>query len=95
MIYHGHQVIDAKVRCQPDGSLIADFGGAVHTIYSQEEPLGLRMVLDGNTILLPTVYDPSELRTDVTGKIVRYLQEDGAEIANGQAYVEVCEPFSR
>lgn len=31
------------------------------------------MVLDGVTVLLPTVYDPSELRTDVTGKIVRYV----------------------
>ena len=47
------------------------------------------MVLDGVTILLPTVYDPSELRTDVTGKIVRYLQEDGAEIQAGAPYVEV------
>jgi biotin carboxyl carrier protein len=82
-------VIDAKVRRQPDGSLIADFGGAVHSIYAVEEPLGLRMVLDGTTVLLPTVYDPSELRTDVTGKIVRYLQDDGAEVQAGQPYVEV------
>jgi hypothetical protein len=65
------QVLEAKVRQQPDGSLIAEFGGSVHTIYALEEPLGLRMVLDGVTVLLPTVYDPSELRTDVTGKIVR------------------------
>lgn len=73
-------MIEAKVRCQPDGSLMATFGGVVHVIYSVEEALGLRMVLDGNTILLPTVYDPSELRTDVTGKIVRYLQDNGAEV---------------
>lgn len=32
------------------------------------------MVLDGVTVLLPTVYDPSELRTDVTGKIVRCVR---------------------
>jgi acetyl-CoA carboxylase/biotin carboxylase 1 len=37
----------------------------------------------------PTIFDPSELRTDVTGKVVRYLQENGAEVVNGQPYVEV------
>lgn len=33
--------------------------------------------------------DPSELRTDVTGKVVRYLQESGAMVVAGQPYVEV------
>ena len=37
----------------------------------------------------PTVFDPSELRTDVTGKVVRYLQENGADVEVGQPYVEV------
>ncbi|KAJ1629520.1 hypothetical protein T492DRAFT_116247 [Pavlovales sp. CCMP2436] len=27
------------------------------------------MVLDGVTVLLPKAYDPSELRTDITGKV--------------------------
>ena len=37
----------------------------------------------------PTIFDPSELRTDVTGKVVRYLQENGAEVQAGAPYVEV------
>ena len=37
-------------------------------------------MLDGVTVLLPTVYDPSELRSDITGKLVRYLVEDGAQV---------------
>lgn len=37
----------------------------------------------------PTIFDPSELRTDVTGKVVRYLQDNGAEVEAGQPYVEV------
>ncbi|CAM9446574.1 unnamed protein product, partial [Choristocarpus tenellus] len=32
---------------------------------------------------------PSELRSDITGKVVRFLQEDGAEVAAGQPFVEV------
>ena len=41
------------------------------------------------SIRRPTIYDPSELRTDVTGKVVRYLQDNGASVENGQPYVEV------
>jgi acetyl-CoA carboxylase/biotin carboxylase 1 len=37
----------------------------------------------------PTIFDPSELRTDVTGKVVRYLQDNGANVEAGQPYVEV------
>lgn len=37
----------------------------------------------------PTIFDPSELRTDVTGKVVRYLQDNGASVEAGQPYIEV------
>lgn len=37
----------------------------------------------------PTIFDPSELRTDVTGKVVRYLQDNGADVEEGSPYVEV------
>ena len=37
----------------------------------------------------PTIFDPSELRTDVTGKVVRYLQDNGSAVEAGQPYVEV------
>lgn len=31
----------------------------------------------------------SELRSDITGKVVRFLQEDGADVASGDPFVEV------
>ena len=54
-----------------------------------DDPLGLRLVLDGNTILMPNLSGPSEFRTDVTGKVVCYLQDNGAEVTSGEPYVEV------
>ena len=42
-------------------------------ILGMEESLGLRLVLDSVTILMPTIVDPSELRTDITEKAKRYL----------------------
>jgi len=81
--------IDARVTQTAEGALLATFGGETHRIFGMEEPLGLRLVLDGATILMPTIFDPSELRTDVTGKVVRYLQDNGANVEEGQPFVEV------
>jgi len=78
-----------KVRQMADGSLLVMYRGVTHQVFATEEPLGLRMVLDGVTVLLPKAYDPSELRTDITGKVVRYLVPDGGVVTRGQPYVEV------
>mmetsp|Transcript_10466 Transcript_10466/g.13856 ORF Transcript_10466/g.13856 Transcript_10466/m.13856 type:complete len:2095 (+) Transcript_10466:147-6431(+) len=85
----GDSTIEAQVTENADGSLIARFGGETHRIFGMDEALGLRLVVDGNTVLMPTIFDPSELRTDVTGKVVRYLQDNGGEVVIGQPYAEV------
>jgi acetyl-CoA carboxylase/biotin carboxylase 1 len=48
----GNNVIDAEVTQAVDGSLVAQFGGETHRIFGMDEPLGLRLVLDGTTILM-------------------------------------------
>jgi acetyl-CoA carboxylase/biotin carboxylase 1 len=63
------QNINVKIREQPDGSLLCMFGATTRKVYGQEEPLGVRMVIDGSTVMMPNVFDPSELRSDVTGKV--------------------------
>lgn len=35
------------------------------------------------------MFNPSELRSDVTGKVVRFLQQDGEQVDKDQPYVEV------
>ena len=47
------------------------------------------MKINGATIMIPPVYNPSELRSDVTGKVVRFLQQDGDKVEKDQPYVEV------
>eukprot|EP00854_Cymbomonas_tetramitiformis_P001298 gene1298-1885_t len=79
----------AKLREQSDGTILAAYAGTSHKLSAQEEALGLRLEIDGKTILIPTVFDPSELRSDVNGKVVRYLQEDGAEVESGKPFAEV------
>ena len=82
------QTIEVKFREQADGSLYVAYGDESHQLYAKEEALGLRMVLDGVTVLLPTLYDPSEFRSDVTGKLIRYLVEEGQEIKAGEPFAE-------
>lgn len=84
------QVIEIKLREQPDKSLLCNINGQENLqLFGQEEALGLRMKIDGQTVMIPKVYNPSELRSDVTGKIVRYLQQDREFVAKDQPYVEV------
>jgi len=83
------QDIDVEITETAEGALLASFGGEMHRIVGRVEPLGLRLVLDGVTTLMPDIIDPSELRTDVTGKIVRYLQPNGANVKKGEGYVEI------
>eukprot|EP00972_Heterocapsa_arctica_P045963 6781467-Heterocapsa_arctica.AAC.1 len=40
-------------------------------------------------MVFPTVRDPSELRSDFNGKLGRYLHADAADIADGEAFVEL------
>ena len=52
------QTIDVKFREQADGSLYVAYGDESHQLFGKEEPLGLRLVLDGVTVIMPTLYDP-------------------------------------
>jgi acetyl-CoA carboxylase/biotin carboxylase 1 len=45
-------IIDARVTNTAEGAILATFGGEIHRIFGMDEPLGLRLVLDGVTILM-------------------------------------------
>merc|ERR1719454_2742743 len=88
LLINGQKIL-ATVREQPDKSLLCSINGDSYQLFGQEEALGLRMRIDGVTVMIPTVYNPSELRSDVTGKIVRFLQQDGENVEKDQPFVEV------
>jgi len=48
----GSNVLDIEVTQTAEGALLATFGGENHRIIGMDEPLGLRLSLDGNTILM-------------------------------------------
>lgn len=84
------QNVNVRVQEQPDKSLLCDIGGTTKMqLFGQDEALGMRVRIDGSTIMIPTVFNPSELRSDVTGKVVRFLQQDGESVKKDEPYVEV------
>jgi len=86
----GETTLEARFREQPDGSLYVKCGDAVAQISGVEEPLCLRLRVEGQaTITFPRIRDPSELRSDFNGKLVRYLHADGADIKEGEPFVEL------
>lgn len=48
----GANVLDIEVTQTAEGALLATYGGEDHRILGMDEPLGLRLSLDGNTILM-------------------------------------------
>jgi acetyl-CoA carboxylase/biotin carboxylase 1 len=43
---------DAQITVTAEGALLATFGGETHRIFGMDEPLGLRLSVDGVTILM-------------------------------------------
>eukprot|EP00923_Selenidium_pygospionis_P052652 GHVN01091171.1.p1 GENE.GHVN01091171.1~~GHVN01091171.1.p1 ORF type:complete len:2264 (-),score=531.53 GHVN01091171.1:305-6862(-) len=80
---------EASLRSQADGALLSSWGSGSHRLIGVEEPMGLRLQVDGSTVFMPKVTDPSEMRSDVNGKVVRYLVTDGDHVRKGDPYVEV------
>jgi acetyl-CoA carboxylase/biotin carboxylase 1 len=54
---------DVRVTETAEGALLATFGGETHRIFGMEEPLGLRLVLDGNTILMYVFFSVTEFES--------------------------------
>ena len=93
----GDTTIDCKIREQADGALYVTRGDRVARVAGVEEPLGLRMTMDfrsdtgtsTNTVVFPNLRDPSELRSEFNGKLVRYLVPDGESVGKDEPYVEL------
>lgn len=57
--------------------------------FGQEEALGLLLQIEGQQLLLQQQQDPSLLRSEANGKVVRFLVPDGGVVEKGQAFAEL------
>jgi len=88
----GHQSVATSVRVLSDGGYLIDIFGNSHVAYLTSAPeaaTGMKINVAGVSIAFSPDYDPSSLRTDVAGKLVKKIVSDGAHVRKGEAYAEV------
>jgi acetyl-CoA carboxylase / biotin carboxylase 1 len=84
--------VTSNVRVLSDGGYLIDIAGNSHVAYvtsKSDAATGMRMNVGGKTIAFSPDYDPTVLRTEVAGKLVKKLKPDGARVKKGEPYCEV------
>lgn len=81
--------IVAELQLKSDGGLFILLNNKKYVCYGNETMSGLKLTLDGTTCIFTTEYDPTQLRSSTSGKLVRYLVEDGSHVKTGTPYAEM------
>jgi acetyl-CoA carboxylase/biotin carboxylase 1 len=82
----------SSVRVLSDGGHLIDSGGNSRVVYltnKGDAASGIRLNIGGVNVAFSSDYDPTALRTDVAGKLVKKLKEEGAHVKKGEPYCEV------
>lgn len=81
-----------NVRTLSDGGYLIEIGGASHVAYltnKGDAATGMRLNVARSNIVFSPDYDPTSLRTDVAGKLVKKLVPDGSHVKKGEPYAEI------
>jgi acetyl-CoA carboxylase / biotin carboxylase 1 len=84
--------VSTSVRVLSDGGYLIDVGGTSHVAYlssKADSATGMRMNVGGKNVVFSPDYDPTALRTDVAGKLVKKLKPDGSRVKKGEPYCEI------
>lgn len=81
-----------NVRTLSDGGYLIDICGISHVAYlttKGDAGTGMRLNVGGANVAFSPDYDPTSLRADVAGKLVKKLKPDGARVKKGEPYCEI------
>ena len=84
--------IVTNVRILSDGGYLIEIGGQSHVVYmtsKADAASGIRLNVGGANIAFSPDYDPTSLRTDVAGKLVKKLVPEGAKVRKGEPFAEI------
>jgi acetyl-CoA carboxylase / biotin carboxylase 1 len=84
--------ISTSVRVLSDGGYLIEVGGTSHVAYiasKSDSSTGMRINVGGKNVVFSPDYDPTVLRTDVAGKLVKKLKPDNAHVRKGEPYCEI------
>lgn len=92
IVGNNSEFVTSSVRSLSDGGYLIDIGGISHVAYLTSKcdaTTGMRVNVAGANVVFSADYDPSSLRTDVAGKLVKKLVPDGAHVKKGEPYAEI------
>lgn len=81
-----------NIRTLSDGGYLLDICGINHVAYlttKGDAGTGMRLNVGGANVAFSPDYDPTSLRADVAGKLVKKLKPDGARVKKGEPYCEI------
>eukprot|EP00816_Leptocylindrus_hargravesii_P008467 CAMPEP_0196815990 /NCGR_PEP_ID=MMETSP1362-20130617/52962_1 /TAXON_ID=163516 /ORGANISM="Leptocylindrus danicus, Strain CCMP1856" /LENGTH=2323 /DNA_ID=CAMNT_0042193161 /DNA_START=128 /DNA_END=7099 /DNA_ORIENTATION=+ len=84
--------VNANVRILSDGGYLIEIGGKSNIAYvtaRASAASGMKMIVAGANVTFSPDYDPTCLRTDVAGKLVKKLVPDGTHVKKGESYCEI------
>lgn len=82
----------SSVRTLSDGGYLIEIGGQSHVAYltnKGDSATGMRLNVAGSNVAFSPDYDPTSLRTDVAGKLVKRLVPNGSRVKKGEPYAEI------
>lgn len=84
--------VSTSVRVLSDGGYLIDIAGQSQVAYltgKGDAATGMRINVGGKNVVFSPDYDPTALRTDVAGKLVKKLKPDGSHVKKGEPYGEI------
>lgn len=87
-----HSFVESSIRRLSDGGYLTDIGGKSRVAYMTSKgdaASGMRITIGGVNVSFSSDYDPTALRTDVAGKLVKKLVTEGAHLSKGDVYCEI------
>lgn len=88
-IFYAGTAVEVICRKLADGGLLILLDGKSHVAYLKEEAVSTILTLDSRTINLEKESDPTKMRSPSSGKLVRFLVEDGGHVNAGDQYAEI------
>lgn len=89
VLHLNNTTVEVVARKLNDGGVLIQLDGASHVVHAEEEPAGTRLAIGTYTCLLSNEHDPSAMTALSTGKLVRYLVEDGGHVLADKPYAEM------
>lgn len=81
--------VTVHCRSQSDSGFLMSLDSKSFVVYLKDDVDGCRMSLDGKTCIFESENDPTILKTPSSGKLVRFMVDDGAIVKMGQYYAEI------